>query len=299
MADSRIERRGLGRGLSALMADVSVSEPASQDPRGVLSRAPDRVVPVERLVPNPSQPRRAFDDAALDDLAASLAQKGVIQPLIVRPHPDREDHFEIVAGERRWRAAQRAQLHEVPVILRDFNDTEVLEVAIIENIQRTDLNAIEEAEGYRQLIERFGHTQAQMAEALGKSRSHIANLMRLLSLPEDVIEHLRNGRLSAGHARALITAENPSVLARQVIDKALSVRDTETLARGGTKRGQAKRSAADLPDADTRALEADLSAALGQRVRIRHDAKGAGAVTIMYKSLDELDDLCSRLSAAR
>ena len=185
MAQARSEKRGLGRGLSALMADVAAPEEATANlTQPAPLRNADRTVPVERLVPNPDQPRRRFDDAALSELASSLSQKGIIQPLIVRPHPDQPDHFEIVAGERRWRAAQKAKLHEVPVVVREFSDTEVLEVAIIENIQRADLNPVEEALGYRQLIDRFGHTQEQMADALGKSRSHIANSMRLLTLPD-------------------------------------------------------------------------------------------------------------------
>lgn len=183
-----MERRGLGRGLSALMADIQVEVDAGQG----AARRPDLLVPVEKLMPNPNQPRRDFGPEALEDLAASIRQKGVIQPLIVRPMPD-GDRYEIVAGERRWRASQLAQLHEVPVIVREFDDTEVLEVAIIENIQRADLNAIEEAMGYRQLMDRFGHTQEKLAEALSRSRSHIANLLRLLQLPDDVQAWLREG----------------------------------------------------------------------------------------------------------
>ncbi|TVR47558.1 MAG: ParB/RepB/Spo0J family partition protein, partial [Rhodobacteraceae bacterium] len=205
MSERKPERRGLGRGLSALMAEVTPpAEEGGADDRGRTQR-----LPIEQLRPNPDQPRRHFDETALAELAASIREKGVIQPLIVRP---RDDMFEIVAGERRWRAAQRAQVHDVPVVIREFSDTEVLEIAIIENIQRTDLNPIEEAMGYRALIERFGHTQEKLSEAMGKSRSHIANLMRLLSLPDDVQTMLREGRLTAGHARALITAADPSPL---------------------------------------------------------------------------------------
>ena len=257
----------------------------------------DRLLPVEQLLPHPDQPRRRFEDAALNELAQSVAQKGVIQPLIVRPHPSKPDQFEIVAGERRWRAAQKAQLHEVPVVIRSFSDTEVLEVAIIENIQRADLNPIEEGLGYKQLIEKFGHTQEQMAEALGKSRSHIANSMRLLGLPDAVQEHLSEGRLSAGHARALITADDPTALAKIVIARGLSVRETEKLAIGPAPSSKAASSAPEI-DADTRALEADLSAALGLKVAISH-AGEAGVVSIKYKSLEELDGLVSKMSAAR
>ena len=196
------EKRGLGRGLSALMADIDVSAP---DKAGSSSGGGERVVPIERVEPNPDQPRRDFVKADLEELADSIRTKGIIQPLIVRTHPKHAERYEIVAGERRWRAAQMAQLHEVPVVLRQLNDTEVLEIAIIENIQRADLNPVEEAMGYRQLQEKFGHTQEQLASALGKSRSHIANLMRLLSLPDDVVLLLRKGELTSGHARALIT----------------------------------------------------------------------------------------------
>ncbi|MEL7106355.1 MAG: ParB/RepB/Spo0J family partition protein [Pseudomonadota bacterium] len=298
MAQPKSEKRGLGRGLSALMADVgTTTEDAARPNDGGAPSRPDRMLPVERLLPNPDQPRRRFVDGALAELAQSVAQKGVIQPLIVRPHPSKSDHYEIVAGERRWRAAQKAQLHEVPVVIRSFSDTEVLEVAIIENIQRADLNPIEEGLGYRQLIEKFGHTQEQMAEALGKSRSHIANSMRLLGLPEAVQDHLSEGRLSAGHARALITSDDPAALAQIVIARGLSVRETEKLAKGPATTNKSPKAAPDK-DADTRALEADLSAALGLKVSINHVGE-AGTVSIKYRSLEELDGLVSKLSSAR
>jgi len=303
MAEPRAERRGLGRGLSALMADVGSSTADVESQAATEGRRPaDRTVPIERLHPNPDQPRRRFDGPALAELAESIAARGVIQPLIVRAHPHKPDHFEIVAGERRWRAAQKAQLHDIPVVVREFSDIEVLEVAIIENIQRADLNPVEEAHGYRQLIEKFGHTQEQMAEALGKSRSHIANLMRLLSLPDEVLEHIKEGRLTAGHARALITCDSPSDLARHVIAKGLSVRETEKLVKGDGSGGQAGKGSGstktDSKDADTLALEADLSAALGHAVSIDHKG-GAGNLIIRYKSLEDLDDLCGKLSASR
>lgn len=286
--EKRNERRGLGRGLSALMADVGVTG-AEAPPR-----RPDLMVPVESLHPNPDQPRRDFDQAALEELAASIREKGVIQPLIVRPRP--AGGFEIVAGERRWRASQLAQRHEVPVLVRDFSDTEVLEIAIIENIQRADLNAIEEAMGYRQLMDRFGHTQERMAEALSKSRSHIANLLRLLNLPDEVQRHLREGRLSAGHARALITTPDPVALARQVIAKGLSVRETEALARkAADPKPKAPAATRSEKDADTRALEGDLTATLGMAVSIEHKGQDGGMVTIRYRDLDQLDRLCQRL----
>ena len=252
MSDKKTERRGLGRGLSALMADVNIATPASDDaPRRAETR-----VPVENLEPNPDQPRRDFPEEALAELAASIREKGVIQPLIVRRHPTRPDHYEIVAGERRWRAAQMAQLHDLPVVIRDLNDTEVLEVAIIENIQRADLNALEEALGYRQLMERFGHTQEKVAEALSKSRSHIANLLRLLQLPVEVQGWVRDGQLSAGHARALITTDDPVRLAKEVISRGLSVRETERLAKRPSGRDAPKKAARpSTKDADTKALE--------------------------------------------
>lgn len=292
--DKKPERRGLGRGLSALMADVNL-EPASSN--GAAARRADLMVPVEKLVPNPLQPRRDFEPEALAGLAASLAQRGVIQPLIVRPVAG-TDHFEIVAGERRWRAAQMAQLHELPVIVRDLDDTEVLEVAIIENIQRADLNSIEEALGYRQLMDRFGHTQEKLAEALSKSRSHIANLLRLLNLPEDVQAFVREGKLSSSHARALITTPNASDLARQIIARGLSVRETEKLAKAGPDTQKRSRPRALVEkDADTRALEADLSANLQMSVRIDHEPGGeTGLLTVRYKTLEDLDNLCRALS---
>lgn len=292
------DRKGLGRGLSALMADMQ-PEGTAPAPEAAAPVRGERVVPVDRIVPNPEQPRRAFSEDAMSELAASIREKGVIQPLIVRPDPDDPDRFQIVAGERRWRAAQRAQVHEVPVIVRDFDDTEVLEVAIIENIQRADLNPVEEAQGYRQLMDRFGHTQEQLATALGKSRSHIANLMRLLGLPGDVLDMLREGRLSAGHARALITTENPSDLARQAVARGLSVREVEKLAKSGGQSGKVgKRAQKTEKDADTRALEGDLSAAVGMSVSIEHDQDtGRGKIVFKYNDLAELDDLIRLLNA--
>lgn len=294
--DKKTERRGLGRGLSALMADVAV-DPDPQTPDR--PRRPDLLVPVEKLIPNPNQPRRDFQTEALQELSASIRAKGIIQPLIVRALPD--GRYEIVAGERRWRAAQLAQVHELPVIIRDFTDSEVIEVAIIENIQRADLNAIEEALAFRQLMDRFGHTQEKLADALSKSRSHIANLLRLLSLPDEVQAQVREGKLSAGHARALITAPNAAELARQVIARNLSVRETEALVRSPGKAGTGKKSGPrgrSDKDADTRALENDLSANLNMRVTIDHSGvEEGGLLSIRYRNLDDLDLLCRVLSA--
>ena len=286
----RKDRRGLGRGLTALMADIGAPNPEAEAPR-----RPDMAVPIERLQPNPDQPRRDFPAEALEELAASIRTRGILQPLIVRPDPENPEHYQIVAGERRWRAAQMARLHAVPVVIRQLSDAEVLEIAIIENIQRADLNALEEAKGYRELMDRFGHTQDRLAEALGKSRSHIANLLRLLTLPEPVQQHLREGRLSAGHARALITAPDPAALAQRVIAQGLSVRATEALARGDAP--ARKRSGARTKDADTVALEQDLSAGLGMSVTIEHQPGGDGRLSIRYKSLDELDRLCQTLGS--
>ncbi|ARC36649.1 ParB/RepB/Spo0J family partition protein [Paracoccus yeei] len=287
--DNKLEKRGLGRGLSALMADVDLIP--SEKP------APRQVVPVEQLTPNPDQPRRSFAPEALQELAASLRNRGMLQPLIVRPHPSDRGLYQIVAGERRWRAAQIAQLHEVPVIVRDLNDTEVLEVAIVENIQRSDLNAIEEAASYRQLMDRFGHTQEKLAEALNKSRSHIANLMRLLNLPDQVQAWLREGKLTAGHARALVTASNAVDLARKVIERNLSVRETEELVRRQAEGAAAKsKRPQSEKDADTRALEGDLSAHLKMKVAIKHAGQDGGQLVISYKDLDQLDRLCQILA---
>ncbi len=292
--DKKQERRGLGRGLSALMADVNLSGAPDAAPN---ARRAETMVAVELLFPNPNQPRRDFSEESLADLAASIGQKGVIQPLIVRPR-DGADGYEIVAGERRWRAAQIAQLHDLPVLIRELTDSEVLEVAIIENIQRADLNPIEEALAFRQLMDRFGHTQERLAEALSKSRSHIANLLRLLQLPPEVQAHLRSGALSAGHARALITTPNPAELARKVIAGGLSVRETEKLAQSATgAKARRKTPRSDGKDADTRALEADLSANLQMPVTITHDpGNGGGAISVRYRTLDDLDLLCRALS---
>ena len=293
MADANERKRGLGRGLSALMADVTETESKG-------SGSADQRIPIEKIVPNPDQPRKRFAEADLSDLVNSVKEKGVIQPLIVRPRANGD--FEIVAGERRWRAAQMAKLHELPVIVREFTDVEVLEVAIIENIQRADLNSIEEAAGYRQLMDRFGHTQEKMAEALGKSRSHIANLLRLLNLPEPVLAMVRQGDLSAGHARALIPAADPENLARTVIEKGMSVRATEALVKKeqepatNSEVPRKRRETVEEKDADTKALEGDLSANLGMKVTLNHaPGKEAGQLVVQYETLDQLDDLCRKL----
>lgn len=288
------KKRGLGRGLSALMGDVGEE---AMPREGAPPRRPDLRVPVESIRPNPDQPRRTFVKESLEELAASVREKGIIQPIIVREKPARSGSYEIVAGERRWRAAQMAQLHEVPVLVRELNDTEVLELSIIENVQRADLNPVEEAQGYRQLMDRFGHTQEKLAEALGKSRSHIANLLRLLGLPEEVLALLRDGSLTAGHARALVVLDNPLPLARRVVAEGLSVREVERLAKAPPPNASRPKPKAPAKDADTRALEGELSVALGMRVSIDQGGDEGGAVTIRYRSLDQLDDLCRILSA--
>ncbi|PID35407.1 MAG: chromosome partitioning protein ParB [Rhodobacterales bacterium] len=295
---SKKQPRGLGRGLSALMADVATAPASEPAETAEISRGGQQSIPIEKVFPNPDQPRRTFTQEDLDDLTASIREKGVIQPLIVRPRAKAAGTYEIVAGERRWRAAQAAQRHEVPVLIREYTDTEALEVAIIENIQRADLNPVEEASGYRELMDRFGHTQEKMAEALGKSRSHIANMLRLLNLPEDVRDLLKSGALATGHARALITSDNASELAAQIVAKGLTVRDAERLAKSEKAPTKPKSAPKAKKDADTIALENDLSATLKMSVSINHAAGSEhGSVTIKYSSLDELDDLCQKLGS--
>ncbi len=289
------KKRGLGRGLSALMSDVQLDTEGAETAPVVR----DRVLPIDMIEANPNQPRKSFAIEDLADLTASVREKGIIQPIIVRPIGS--DKYQVVAGERRWRAAQNAQLHEIPVVIRDLSDTEVLEVAIIENVQRADLNPIEEAQGYRQLMDSFGHTQEELAKSLGKSRSYIANLLRLMQLPEDVQTLLQENKLSIGHARALITSDNASTLAKKVVEDGLSVRATEALAKGPqeptNKVAKQRQPKPSTKDADTKALEGDLSAAIGMHVSIDHAASGEGGkITISYKSLDQLDDLCRQLS---
>ena len=284
-------KRGLGRGLSSLLGEVAREQPiAGEAPRA----SGIQMMSITSLAPNLAQPRRHFDDASLDELAQSLKQRGLIQPIVVRPGD--AGYYQIVAGERRWRAAQRAQLHEVPVIVRHFNDAETFEVAIIENIQRQELNAIEEAFAYQRLATDFGHKQEEIARLVGKSRSHVANMLRLLDLPESVRDAVVNGKLSMGHARALIGADDPASLAEEVIRRGLSVRETEELARGGKARKPAEtRLPAAGGNADIAMLERQLRDQLGLKVGIAHGTKG-GAVTINYATLDQLDMLCQRLS---
>ncbi|MFC3578670.1 ParB/RepB/Spo0J family partition protein [Sphingomonas hylomeconis] len=285
-------RSGLGRGLNALLGDMAREEPVGSDEK----LAPGlRTLPVGSLTPHPGQPRRHFEESALDELATSIAARGLIQPIVVRPHGK---GYQIVAGERRWRAAQRARLHEVPVIIRDFDDAETLEVALVENIQRQDLNAIEEAEAYHRLIEDFGHTQEALGKLVHKSRSHIANLLRLLDLPQPVQERVVTGELTMGHARALIGAPDIETLSDQVVAKGLSVRETERLARAAKPEQRARSGGDGGRDADLAALEHQLGDLLGLSVRVTHSAKG-GTMTLNYATLDQLDMICQRLTGER
>ncbi len=291
------KQRGLGRGLSALLGDASANiatVSAEVEKTGATTAAVEK--PIELLMRNPDQPRRVFADADIDDLAASIREKGVLLPLLVRPAPGKAGQFQIIAGERRWRAAQKAGLHAVPVIVRDMDDLEVLEVGIIENVQRADLNPIEEARGYKVLIDRFGRTQDALAQVVGKSRPHIANMLRLLGLPEVIQDHVLQGRLSAGHARALISASDPIGLAREVIANGLSVRQTEALVRREGAGGRA--TTAKTASADTRSFEQDLQEILGLKVKLV-DSGGQGELRLGYKTLEQLEDLRRRLTASR
>jgi len=294
MSKSKTPARGLGRGLSALMSDVT---PQADNQQPVQNSA-ERLIAIEQIYPNPDQPRRTFDDQAMEDLTASISEKGVIQPLIVRRKESGTGQFEIVAGERRWRASQRAKLHEVPVIIRDFSDLEVLEVAIIENIQRSDLNAIDEAAGYKQLMEKFGRTQDEMGKALGKSRSHIANSVRLLTLPSSVQTLLESGQLSAGHARTLVAHPEANALAVEIVKKGLSVREAEKLAKSYKQPKKIKEKVlAQSKDADTVQVENELSAQLGMKVSVNHaTGRENGQLVLNYRDLEQLDDLLRLLS---
>lgn len=290
MSERRPRATGLGRGLNALLGEIAREAPVGGEAAAAQGV---RMLPVGSLSPHPDQPRRFFDDAQLDELAASIAARGLIQPIVVRPHGH---GYQIVAGERRWRAAQRARLHEVPVVVREFDEAETLEIALVENIQRQDLNAIEEAQAYQRLAKEYGHTQEALAAIVHKSRSHVANLLRLLDLPDTVQARVADGSLSMGHARALLGAREIETLAEQVVARGLSVRDTERLAReakGAKSDGRARDRAA--PDADTAALERQLGDLLGVTVRIAHGPNG-GSLTLSYSTLDQLDMLCQRLT---
>jgi ParB family transcriptional regulator, chromosome partitioning protein len=285
-------RRRLGRGLAALLGDA-VEEAPAERPRG------QRKVPIEFLKPNPRNPRTMFREEDLADLANSIREKGIIQPIVVRAIAGVADAYEIIAGERRWRAAQVSGLAEVPVVIHEADDKEALELAIIENVQRADLNAIEEAKGYERLGAEFGYTQSEISKIIGKSRSHVANTLRLLNLPESAKALVRDGLISAGHARALLAVENPEAVARQIVERGLTVRDVEALAQSQNEGGSSKPAGARKPapekDANTRALEKTLSDALGMQVEIHNNGE-RGDIRIHYQSFDQLDAICRLLS---
>jgi ParB family transcriptional regulator, chromosome partitioning protein len=291
---NQIQKKRLGRGLAALIGDdvietaVAVNAP---EPAQVTLATGLRQIPVELLVANPNNPRRVFNEDEIESLARSLRDKGLLQPIVVRP---KGQHYEIVAGERRWRAAQRASIHTVPVLIRDLDDRETLEIAIIENVQRADLNALEEARAYKMLMDSYDYTQQQLADSIGKSRSHIANTMRLMQLPQSVLGHIESGTLSAGHARAIVATDNPQDLAEKIIKLGLSVRQAEDLTREQASRPK-KTPTSKEKDADTRALESSVAAALGLKIAIDHKGH-AGTVTVSYKSLEQLELIAHRLS---
>ncbi|GHC74358.1 ParB/RepB/Spo0J family partition protein [Limoniibacter endophyticus] len=280
-------KKRLGRGLAALIGEID--KPVVEKSESVRA---DGQVDIELVRANPKNPRRKFDEADLADLAHSVTEHGIMQPVVVRPR-DNGSYYEIIAGERRWRAAQKAGLRHIPIIVRDVDDRVALELAIIENVQRADLNPLEEALGYQQLIDEHNYTQSDLGNVIGKSRSHVANTLRLLKLPDEVQELLTTGQLSAGHARTLITADNPSALAEKIIANGLSVRQAEALAQAPLVE-PSKKSAPAEKDADTLALEKILTDVIGLKVQISHREKG-GDLKIIYKTLDQLDDLCRRL----
>lgn len=292
-----LSRKRLGRGLAALIGEID--RPVAPEKPGMSA---DGKVPIEFLTPNPKNPRRHFGDAELTDLAQSIREHGVVQPVVARPSPTQAGRYEIIAGERRWRAAQRAGLSEIPVIIREVNDRTALELAIIENVQRTDLNAVEEALGYQQLIDEHGYTQADLGQVIGKSRSHVANTLRLLKLPDVIRDMLVDGALSAGHARTLVTAEDPAGLAKRIVEEGLSVRQAEALAQmpAGTSSARQARPtpSPDEKDADTLALEKLLTDTIGMIVSVDHKGRG-GVLRVAYRSLEQLDELCRRLKQER
>lgn len=298
MNDGAKRKRGLGRGLAALLGDTPEAEQGTTE-SSISSESlggTARPVPIELLHPNLTQPRQHYDEEALEALTQSIAEQGVLQPLIVRPHPERAGEFQIVAGERRWRAAQRAQLAELPVVVRAIDDRQMLELSIVENVQREDLTALEEAEAYQRLTAEFGYSQDQIAKAVGKSRSHIANMQRLLALPPPVKALITEGKLSAGHGRALLAAPNPTQLARESVERGWSVREVERRSQQAAKKppGKARPRRASGKDADTMKLEHDLTLALGLKVSISHHGPG-GVLELRYASLEQLDDIVARL----
>jgi len=300
MSAKETRRRNLGRGLDALLGGDAAAEPGVSDQVGTVGGV-DNELPIELLHPGRFQPRKTFDADELASLAASIRENGILQPILVRPHPNRAGDYEIIAGERRWRAAQDAQLHEVPVVVRELTDQQSLEIALVENLQRQDLTPLEEAEGYKRLIDEFQHTQDALAKALGKSRSHIANMIRLLSLPDPVKKLMGKGELSAGQGRAILNAKDPSDLAKQIVRRGLNVRQTEALVRAerkpaGKKSSKRGPTAGGIKNPDTAALERRLSDALGFRILINELGDG-GEVIIRYATLEQLDDIIERLQS--
>ncbi|QPC89974.1 ParB/RepB/Spo0J family partition protein [Mesorhizobium sp. INR15] len=289
-----LSRKRLGRGLAALIGEIDRPS-APEKP----AASADGKVPIEFLSPNPKNPRRHFGDADLTDLAQSIREHGVVQPVVARPSAAQPGRYEIIAGERRWRAAQRAGLTEIPIIVRDVNDRTALELAIIENVQRTDLNAVEEALGYQQLIDDHGYTQADLGQVIGKSRSHVANTLRLLKLPDVIRDMLVDGSLSAGHARTLVTAEDPAGLAKRIVEEGLSVRQAEALAQMPAGASAAPKKAGPAQkDTNTLALEKLMTDTIGMMVAIDHKEKG-GVLRVSYRTLEQLDELCRRLKQDR
>jgi len=307
MSDDTSKKR-LGRGLAALMGDLDQPISSTQKRKDKFADVPvvtrgERLVPIEHIRTNPNNPRKFFSDSDLLDLSNSIREHGIVQPILVRPVKGEDlagAEYEIIAGERRWRSAQKAGLHEVPIIIRDVADKQALELAIIENVQRADLNTVEEALGYQQLIDEYDYSQNELAQVIGKSRSHVANTLRLLKLPKDVQSLIIGGSLSAGHARTLVTADNPIELAKQIVDEGLSVRQAEMLAQGELEtksslaRPSSKKSASEKT-ADIRALEQRLEDSLGLKIDLKHGDKEKGELRIKYKSLEQLDEVCRRL----
>jgi ParB family chromosome partitioning protein len=288
-----LPKKRLGRGLAALIGDDIADEiPATAEGTAASGL---REVPIEMVRSNNLNPRKSFNEQELEDLARSIAEKGILQPVVVRPVGN-DATFQIVAGERRWRAAQRAGLHTIPVLVRELSDKEVLEIAIIENVQRADLNPVEEAMGYQQLIDSFDYTQQQLAESIGKSRSHIANTLRLMSLPKAVLDQLQEGSLTAGHARALIATDDPAALAQKIVALGLSVRQAEALARNQAEKSD-NQATEPKGQSDLRAIEKTLSETLGLRVSLQPGAGEKGKLIINFKTLDQFEELCAKLGA--
>jgi len=293
---------GLGRGLSALLGE-EVKVATSNDNVTALQPKRDdlglKELPLDLMVPNPDQPRRFFDSTLIDELAQSIKDRGVLQPILVRPLKSDPGLFEIVAGERRWRAAQKAQLHKVPVIIQELSDKVTFEIALIENVQRSDLNPMDEARAYKKLSDDFGHSADEIGTLVGKSRSHVSNLIRLNALPSDVASFVENGELSMGHARALLSAKHPAMIAKQILEDGLSVRATEALIASEISPSKKAKKTAAQESTETKTLATDIAEALGLKVKIAHKGKSGGSVTVQYTTLEQLDEVCRRLANRR